>query len=153
MARIEVIAGAPCSGKTTFVLQHRSDVDVVVDLDALAVAIGYDAERLPRSSTTYEVARSVRSFLVEGALRRGWSGTTWIIDTQPAPEVIARYRAAGGRLTVLDPGKATCLSRARAERRREVLQGIETWYAVHAGRLSMAGGSSAATGLNPSRDW
>ena len=39
-AKVTVVAGPPSSGKTTYVAEHRQPHDLVIDLDAIAVALG-----------------------------------------------------------------------------------------------------------------
>lgn len=109
---IEVIfvCGAPCSGKTTFVKKHRSKGDLIVDVDALFVALGlgkaYDNDKrlspfvmeardavIRRLCKSSEVSRAwVTSCAPTTAERELWrSRNAKVIQLQTTPEQCLEY--------------------------------------------------------------
>lgn len=130
---IHVIMGPPCSGKSTWVRERAVLGDVVIDFDALAVALGGDDSRDYSHDHFAAVVRTARSAVVEHVLRnRSWHGATgpdaFIIHTRPSPEQLDRYLDVGAQMTTLDPGREIVLQRCRAERPASIVKVAEGWY-------------------------
>jgi hypothetical protein len=51
MTQTIIVTGPPCSGKTTYIENHRQHRDIVIDLDALAHALGYPDPHLDHDTT------------------------------------------------------------------------------------------------------
>jgi len=124
---IYIITGAPCSGKSTFVENHRDPDDLVVDFDKIATALGsvkeHDATGLIR-----EAAFAARDAVIETALK-AQDATAWIIHTWPTDAQLARYEEAGAEVIHLDTDRETCLARAEADNRPETtIEGINRYY-------------------------
>lgn len=120
---ITVVSGPPCSGKTTYVADNRKDGDVVVDLDALVVALG--------SGTTWDakvVALAARAAAIDCVLS-GVGVDAWIIDSNLRSDSRDRYVQAGADFVAVDPGMDVCLARAagRPAGTEDVIRG---WYAA-----------------------
>lgn len=130
MSLLNVVTGPPCSGKTTHVHDHRSPESVVIDLDALASALGYPADHLAWRDRhpAAEVARGVRYQLVRQVLANEIAAEVWLIDSAPSDAMRHAYDRAGATLTALDPGEAVCLERAR-DRGPETVEHVRRWYA------------------------
>lgn len=133
-AQVVVVSGPPCSGKSTHVTEHRGPRDVVVDLDAIAHALGYPTAHLDWSDQPQHPAR-VAAFIARAsllkAIREGRvSGpTVWVVDA--VGSVAVRHRPVR-----LDPGRDVCLERARATGRpASTLSEIARWYDERAGAL------------------
>jgi len=127
MGEINVIVGPPCAGKSTHVSRSKIDGDIVIDHDAISVAIG--------SKTTHNAVGSIRKVALVMRWRavdeilRGIEDKAWIIHTKPSETVVNRYREAGATFTVLDPGKDICLQRAKETERGPLCEQIITeWY-------------------------
>jgi hypothetical protein len=104
--------------------------DVVVDMDALAVALGSpDAHEHP--TNIRDVAGAVRRTLVSSALAGHIpAGQVWVIETFPTPESVAQYLRAGAVFLTIDPGEEVCQDRAEERgASRETRQVITNWYA------------------------
>lgn len=124
---IYVIIGPPCAGKTTYIQEHKSDGDLVVDYDAIVLALGgkdHEADGLMR-----DTAVAIREKAVEMALNAP-QYESWIIHSRPNDETLKRYYDAGCEVITLDPGIDVCLERAKQDGRpQSSIDGIRSWYA------------------------
>lgn len=124
---VHVVCGAPCSGKSTFIANNKNDGDIVIDLDAIAQAIGY-ADTHGARGNMLRVAQAARLGAISEILRRRCGA--WIIHTQPSPEDITRYETSGAVFHICDPGIEACLQRATDEGRPDgTAKAIREWYA------------------------
>lgn len=123
--RVVLVTGAPCSGKTTYVTQHKGPEDVVVDYDALCVALG--------SGDSHDHPRAVRRLATvarDAVLRRigsgrGLRGTAWVIATDPDEGL----RGLAHEEVELQTPMEECIRRARAAGRPgEWVQYIEDHF-------------------------
>lgn len=139
---LTVVTGPPCSGKTTYVAEHRGPDSVVLDLDALAHALGYPEPHLDWSDhhPAAEVARGVRYQLVGQILAGQLVAEIWVIDSAPGDRLRRAYDRVGAAWVHLDPGQRVCLDRA-AERGPQAVEHVRRWYAAGSAQLSQ---SSAA---------
>ena len=98
-SRISYVIGPPGSGKSTYVRIHMNPGDLVLDFDALAVAIGSPSRDHHLEAHPPQHRAVVRSLwphaheLLRSAAARGVSA--WIIHAEPSPEAIAVYRSRG----------------------------------------------------------
>ena len=124
------MTGPPCSGKTTYVAEHRSDDDLVLDLDQIAHALGYPDVQVEWGSEhpAAQAARIARTHLLHGLLNGTVTGPAWIIDTQPDDRLLAQYDRVGAELVHLDTPREVCLDRARATRTEQAVAAIEAWF-------------------------
>lgn len=137
MGGLTVVTGQPCAGKTSWVDDHRETGDVVIDVDALAVALGAETDHVDWSSATPHriLARDLRAYLVRTLIsdikRDGPPAYgVWLIDTAPKQWQRAEYRRAQATIVDLDPGREVCHERAKAAGRTVSTHGeIERWYA------------------------
>lgn len=127
---LTVVTGPPCGGKTTHVREHASPDDLVLDLDAIAHAMGY-----PHTHVTWgddhpavHAARMARAHVLYALLNGKLRCDAWVIDTQPDGAMRAQYARAGARTVTVDPGEQVCLERA-ADRPATTRAGIAAWYA------------------------
>ena len=113
---IHVVTGAPCSGKSTYVQDHRQKGDVVIDLDKLAQAMGSDA-RHSAPEAIKAVAFKAREAAIEEVCKSDYEA--WIIHTKPTEEQIKLYDAAGAEYIEMDTDMETCLERCESDDRPE----------------------------------
>ncbi|MBB3041010.1 AAA family ATPase [Nocardioides soli] len=128
---LTVITGPPCAGKTTYVADHRDPGDLVIDLDAIAHALGYPSTHVEWNDQhpALAAARTVRQVILDQALRA--SAATWLIEAKPHPTSRRIYQRHGARIVDLDPGRAVCHQRAEAAGRSAgTRQQIDRWYGV-----------------------
>ena len=119
--RLVLVIGPPCSGKTTYVATHAGLDDVVIDVDALARALGSRVEHdhHPNHLAAALVARDALAL-------RPASSTTWLITTNRRS--LGNLRLPPHEVVVLDTSIDTCLARARAAgRTSQVLDAIRNW--------------------------
>lgn len=133
---IHIVSGPPCAGKSTYVREHAKEGDLRVDYDLIAQALGsvnsHAAEGLIK-----QAAFDAREGAI-GAALKDTEAEAWIIHTSPSEDHIRRYEAAGAEFIELDPGKDTCLERAKQdERPQQTIDGIERWYAGKKGGKKM----------------
>ncbi len=110
---IHVIIGAPCSGKSTYVQEHKADGDLVVDYDLIAKALGA-SDHLPEGHIR-KAAFAAREAVISYALSNECEA--WIIHTSPTEEQRAAYEAAGAEFIELETDLETCPERAEQDNR------------------------------------
>lgn len=126
---ITVVTGPPCAGKTTYVDEHRRPTDLVLDLDAIAHALGNPPEHVDWTSThpAIAAARAARGHVLYSILNGKLTGNAWVIDARPTGGMRAQYERADARFVHLDPGELVCVERAR-DRGGDVVHRIHEWY-------------------------
>lgn len=113
---IHVILGPPCSGKSTYVSEHKQEGDVVIDFDKLAQAFGSDAKHsAPRA--VKEVTFKARETAIEHVCKEDLEA--WVIHTSPTDKQREMYDAAGAEYIEMDTDMETCLERCEADERPE----------------------------------
>lgn len=122
---LTVITGPPAAGKTTYARNHARPGDVVIDLDALAIALGSpDSHNHPRAIAA--VAQAARTAAIEAAANTG--AATWLIHTAPTPQQLSTYRAQGAHIITVDPGETITRDRITDERAPQAHQVADRWY-------------------------
>lgn len=113
---IYVILGPPCSGKSTYVREHKKEGDIVVDFDRLAEALGND-EKHAAPSPIKEVAFIARGAVIKEICKKDYEA--WIIHTKPTEFQRKLYDEAGAEYIEMDTDMQTCLERCEADNRPE----------------------------------
>lgn len=107
---ITVITGPPCSGKSTWVQQHRQPGDLTIDFDLICQALGarrdHDQDPWLREVTAAAWAAAVRRAVGEPRHR------TWIIDARPTRQRQDDYQRIRARIVRLDAARAELHRRA-----------------------------------------
>lgn len=125
MARITIIVGPPCAGKSSYAKTQANESDVIVDYDLLAIALGSKVEH-GSSGSIKRVALRAR-FSAIRCILEGIEDDAWCIHTSPSKVIVQQYTEAGASFLILDPGKAACLERAK-NRPAGTSEAIEAWY-------------------------
>lgn len=145
-----VVTGPPAAGKTTWVRSRAKPTDIVIDLDALAVALsGPGADSHGYCRDVREVAYSARSAALNKALERlerTRGLDVYLIHSMPKEHHLTRYAHYSAKVITVDPGERVVRERARAIRGPGIGAVITRWYRQYART------PSAATGA-PSRQW
>ncbi|MCM2580457.1 AAA family ATPase [Streptomyces meridianus] len=129
-ARITLVCGPPCSGKSSYVREHAERGDLVIDWDALAVALG--------SSHGHDHPPALRPFIAEARdavtarLDRAHNLTAaWIIATAPRQSDRERL-APGADVVLLATPEDECTRRARRDGRPHgTIEAIESWWRTY----------------------
>lgn len=153
---VRVVCGPPAGGKTSYVRDHASPDDVVIDLDALANALRPasvpDSHDYPRHVRSVAMAARLGAIREAARLRR--PVTVWLINTMPSAEQLDTYERDGWDVVVVDPGRDTARARALAAGRpARALAGIDKWYDSRPVITVPQKRTQRAETLPPSRDW
>lgn len=112
MPEVYLVCGPPCSGKTTYVNEHRQPGDLVVDYDDIARRLGsprthnHDVKYHRRVEAT--IARAL-----EG-IKAGRHERAWVIRAMPRTyDRAALAQDLGAELVVLDAPDDVLMSRAQ----------------------------------------
>lgn len=113
--RVVVLAGPPCSGKTTLAHQVAQQGDVVLDYDDVARSLGSPAQWIHPEPYRTAAEQELQAQLAM-AHAHPTQGTCWLLRTTPRP--ISRQALAHqwqATVYLLDPGERECRRRARAD--------------------------------------
>jgi predicted kinase len=124
---ITLVTGPPCSGKTTYVQQHKQPGDLVIDYDALAVALGSGHEH-DHPDTLWPFILTARDAVLDRLTRQHTVRNVWHIKCDPTP---ADRDTATETVTLAVPAEQ-CKARATADGRRPQTHTlIDDWWTRH----------------------
>ena len=124
---INVVIGAPCSGKSTHINKISNEGDVLIDYDKIAMSIGASASHESKDSIR-EVALAMRFRAIDKILN-GVEADSYIIHTSPSDELMEKYVNANAFFTMLSTTEQECKERAEADNRPDgTTEAIEKWY-------------------------
>ena len=130
--QVFIVYGAPLSGKSTYVRENMDAGDLVVDLDALRVAIGFQSLYAPVLSLN-KTAFALRDFLYDQIrIRAGDWSTAWVVSGLPRKDERDRLAARlGASLILMETTQAECHARLLAAddgRYPEWEKYIDQWF-------------------------
>ncbi|WP_285636856.1 HNH endonuclease [Actinoallomurus iriomotensis] len=128
---LTLVAGPPAAGKNAYVREHAAKGDLVIDYDAIAVALQLDGTGLYEHIDAHgpfvaEARDAVLDRLVLGNhdVRRAW-----VISTAAKRTVRDSYRRRyGARVVVVLAAEELCLRRAMAERPEQWRRYVREWF-------------------------
>nr|WP_202534095.1 AAA family ATPase [Streptomyces sp. SID3212] len=143
-----VVTGPPGAGKSSWIRAHAKAVDIVIDLDLMALAMaGPGADHHSHTKALLRVVHRARQAAVYEAEQVLDTTDVYLIHTMPQAKARARYKRLGARIIVVDPGEAIVRQRVR-DMRQPAMEGVVTrWYRDH-----RQGGSRPVT-TQASRAW
>jgi hypothetical protein len=146
---LTIVMGPPCAGKTTWVHEHAKVGDIVIDYDALAVALtapgGHTHDHTPHVAAVTIAARKAAT---ETALRLATTVDVYLIHSKPSRAQRAEYHKLSAKMVTLDPGRDVVRQRAKAERTARTYTVIDEWYQAQRddGAVASATGPAARRG-------
>ena len=100
--RVVLVAGAPGSGKSTYVRKHKRAGDVVVDLDEIKVDLyGGTSHQTGTDLNTLGAAVAERNQRLSGLVRLPKSATAWLVVGAPDPQERQHWAAQLGAEVVV----------------------------------------------------
>ncbi|QUT07933.1 HNH endonuclease [Sphingobium phenoxybenzoativorans] len=124
-----IVAGPPCSGKTTYVSKHSRPGDTVIDLDSIMMKLqpGYRHWSDGLHQSLLNSAIRARNAML-GNLCRETKGQAWFIVSAPS-EAERRWwqTKLGGEVLLLHPGVDECKRRAAARGTPRAVAGVDAW--------------------------
>jgi hypothetical protein len=128
-SRVTVVAGPPCSGKTSYVRGHAGPGDLVVDYDALAVALG-SGDSHDHPATLRPFILNARDAVIDRLSRFSDVPHAWVI--YGAPTLAERHAIVGADVVVLAVDAAECKRRAVEAGRPERWAGlVDQWWLAY----------------------
>ena len=115
-----IVWGAPASGKTTYVREHRGKYDIVVDLDYLAAALSMRDDVQDKNSDAFFLALDARNFVYDLIAERKYNfDAVWIVTMLPERDKRIRLQQKlRAELIHIDTPKPECLFRVKIDESR-----------------------------------
>ena len=127
-AKVYLVYGAGCSGKNSYVREHKQAGDLIIDFDALHQAIS-GLESHNHNDDLLGYVYDARDALLDRVRKQGHSSTVWIIHTAPTKTDRRKFiDEFGAEAIFIDTPKEVCLERASKERPQEWIQYINNWF-------------------------
>ncbi len=124
-----LVAGAPCSGKTTFVHENAKPDDLILDSDELYRALNTSPGEQPEHLRPY-VWSAFFAIVAEQRKQKNGGFTIWVIQCAPKREQRQRYKTMNNaEVVLLDTPEDVCVQRAIEDKRRlEDIDHIHQWF-------------------------
>lgn len=151
-----VVLGPPTAGKSTWVLNHATTRDIVIDYDRLAVALtGNGAHGHAHPPELTAVVKKARQAAIDTAVGYANQVDVYVIHSKPGANAMRWYQQLGAEIVVIDPGRDVVMVRCKAERPWQLQVAVKEWYDQDLGaayrRYSTPREEAAA--LTTSRRW
>jgi HNH endonuclease len=114
---IVLVTGPPSAGKGTYVREHATPSDMVVDYNTISQSL---------NNPPPAVVNTARNAILR-SLRAGTTGArrAWITSSRSDAETKFPFH----EIILIDPGLGECIARARSERRPpDYMLAIQAWY-------------------------
>ena len=109
--KVYIIAGAPMSGKTTYVEDAATKFDLIIDLDKIfhAISINQLYDKPAELTTAVFVIRDVLYDMIR--TRGGKHHDSYIISGRPLPELERLTKQLSAELIIIESSEEECLTR------------------------------------------
>lgn len=129
---LNIICGAPCSGKSTYIQTNAQRGDLTIDVEKISKAISFDCEDghfvTPEIKSVAIAARMAAVKRAIAIYQGNKNFNIWIIQTDPSNEELDAYKFLKANIVFLNPGKDVCLKRAKNTRDPKMIQIIDKWF-------------------------
>lgn len=152
MRQVVLIAGPPCSGKTTLAHQLARAGGLVLDRDEIARGLGSPHQWFHDEALTEQAEQIMRREIAR--IGAAADITAYVVRSVPTPgqRVDLANRLGASTVYLLNPGLAECMRRAHAEGRpHATAAAIRTWYRRY--RPSGLDTTPGAAPISTSRAW
>ena len=129
---VTIIYGAPCSGKTTYVSEHATMNDIIIDMDNIYQMISTNDRYIkPKrlSSTVFAIRDQLYDIV---RYRRGTWTNAFIVTggARSGERTRLKERVNADEFIFIDTDKDTCLIRAK-EKPKEWIKYIDQWFEAY----------------------
>lgn len=149
---VEVVYGAPCSGKSTYVRENMGENDVVYDYDRLIRAMTTQEVHGVDKTVAHDIAIGIRGLMINRAKEETPIKKAWIITRWPSDALREKLEGLTMTETRMATNRAACLERLDADETRtdkDVWREIiNKWFDDHA-ETPDNGGESQPVADNP----
>lgn len=135
---VYIVYGPPLSGKSTYVRQHMNYGDIVVDLDAIAMAISYMDMHDKPDNLKYNVFAIRNELIKQIKTRYGSFKNAWIIGGYPNRADRDRLVSeTGAEIIYVEATREECMTRLeacngyRSKHKKEWSAYIDKWFEMH----------------------
>ena len=127
---VTIVGGPPGAGKTTYVNQHKLNGDLVLDVDALYVALsgGLDWYDKPDALLPFVLAArdgAIRRLAMDSSVRHAWI----ITSESDLRKLLTLKQQLGASLHMLEVDRLECMRRISKDERRGP-NAYELWYHI-----------------------
>ena len=129
---VTLVCGPPASGKTSYVEKHKSDRDIVIDMDDIKVSVG--GKRWDTCPDVFDLAIVERDRLLR-SLHASTAPHAWVIHTGERPQARSEWarRLGCASIVVINTPANLCISRIKADVRRRYASGsqiaaVKRWH-------------------------
>lgn len=133
---VEVVYGAPCSGKSTYVRENMGENDVVYDYDRLIRAMTTQEVHGVEKTVAHDIAIGIRGLMINRAKEETPIKKAWIITRWPSDALREKLNGLTVSETRMETDRAACLERLDADETRTDKDGwreiINKWFDDHA---------------------
>jgi 5-methylcytosine-specific restriction protein A len=138
---LTIVCGAPASGKSTFVKEHMSAHDMVIDLDEIIETLSLRHRYHWGRSNWISRALRYRNNLLGALAKKKYTNAVWLMVGAPAPSERARWSELlqPKEIVVLETPAATCIDRIRRDKSRapvanSQIDAVWRWWTVYSPR-------------------
>lgn len=132
---VYIIYGPPMSGKSSYVIEHMEEGDLVVDMDELYKAVSFMPKYNKPDNLKYNIF-AIRNSIIDNIKKRyGGFRTAWIIGGYPRKSERERLIESTGAIPIfLNASREECINRLegcndyRADHREEWIGYIDKWF-------------------------
>ncbi|MEU9946917.1 AAA family ATPase [Streptomyces sp. NPDC047939] len=134
-----VVTGPPGAGKSSYIQAHAKPVDIVIDLDLMALAMaGPGADHHDHSDILLAITHRARYAAIREAEQHLDRVDVYLIQTLPSAKQRAHFKRLKARIVVIDPGRDIVMRRIEDMRQPGMKAVATKWYKAQRGQSHSA---------------